>query len=143
MKIENFVIDAVTLDQIFSDPKNNFLIAKISDALQQGRAKVTSLTMQQLKENCPLAYQQLKQLNVSPIRRDKLVKLAKPMIELAHQNGVNIKMEALRSKIFVLALARSEGCCVLSIDFKSTEISTDTLAILFGVNIASLDQLWD
>lgn len=129
-----FVVDAETLQHFLFDEATHPLAKVLSDAISSKDLLITFASMVQLRENCPEIHAMLLNADVKAIRRGELIDLSSAMLEEVQETGIAVN-NPLQTKIFLLALARNKGCCVVTVDCRPTENSTSKLGAIFGVQI--------
>jgi len=137
-----FVVDAETLEYVLGQDELSQSRLGLLAAIQNGQVLVTMLTMKQLKENCRPVYDILRSVGVAGISTNRLNEPTNSMLKNAKLNGFDVRSPALRAKMYALALASSNGCCVISVDCRDTQISTLTLAKHFSIRVKCLGVSW-
>jgi hypothetical protein len=128
-----FVVDAEYVHALFTE--HPAYCSTFLAAVSQGRVCITSLTMKQLKENCPEAHARLREANLDSAREQDLGELASLLIDNANHHGVDIGSPALMPKIYVLALAIKKQCVVWSRDCGPSKLSLKSLSLLANVQL--------
>ncbi len=129
-----FVIDAETLEYLLEDLSSSTIASAIHAAILSKEVLIPFSTMLQLKENCPSLYAKLENAELKGVRRQDLIEPTRTMLQEVEDSGYSVSAP-LKSKIYVLALAKNRGCCVLTVDCRPTNNSTSSLATVFGVKV--------
>jgi hypothetical protein len=138
----SYVIDLEGLVEAYGPPANNYLVAELTKLMSSDKLLSTTSVRKRLKEyNSSIANSVASNgMRFKAVDR-RLNNVAHEMLTHCHEIGVDVSDRGISLKIYLVALAKSLDCSVVSNDDRPTKISMRYLCDLFDVGFVPLSSL--